>query len=172
MSLRLEKIKELAAPLAGQMGLEVLLIEEANERSRRIVRVVLDHPQPGEEVTIEDCTKLSRALSTLLDVEAEIAGAYSLEVSSPGLDRPLVALKHFEAQRGSIIQVQTKVVIGERRKFYGLLCEVKEVAGSESILLEVDGQNYEIPIVEIKKAHLDYFATQEKGSKPKKTKVK
>lgn len=161
----LKKINDLAVPLAKQMGLEILLIEETSERGRRILRIFLEHSDPAIEVNVEECAQFSRSFGTILDVEAEISGAYDLEVSSPGLNRPLVKPEHFRAQVGEVLKVQTFEPVGgpagDRRHFHGTLLRVTGEGEAFKIYLQVDGKEYEIPFSQIKKAHLDYFATQE-----------
>ncbi|MGH7830073.1 MAG: ribosome maturation factor RimP [Candidatus Binatia bacterium] len=155
----------LAEPLARSMGLEVLTAEIATEMGRRLLRVYLD--KEGGAVTIQDCEAFSQALSPILDVEANVPGSYHLEVSSPGLNRPLVRLPHFQAQVGKIIQVQTEGEIEGRRHFKGSLLEV--LAEPEAgLVIRVDGRDFRIPLSAVRKAHLDYFAGEGGASPGKK----
>lgn len=144
------------------------MVEMAAERGRRLLRVYLDKDQGP--ITIQDCEAFSQALSPILDVEANVPGSYHLEVSSPGLNRPLVRLPHFQAQVGKIIQVQTEGEIEGRRHFKGTLSEV--LAEPEAALVvRVDGRDFRIPLSAVRKARLDYFA-QEGGGPPGKKGLK
>src|SRR5436305_11035941 len=89
----LEKVRQLAGPLAAQEGLELVDVELGGGGGRQTLRLFIDKPSG---VSLEDCTAVSRAVSVALDVEDPISGAYDLEVSSPGLDRPLRTAEHFE----------------------------------------------------------------------------
>lgn len=158
----LEKVLTLAEPLARSMGYEVLKAELASEHGERILRIYLDKPAPG--VTIDDCEQFSKALGTILDVEGKLPGSYNLEVSSPGLNRPLCRAPHFLAQVGKIIQVHTEPEVEGRRNFKGQLLQVEE-GPDPAILIVVDGLNFQIPLAMIKKAHLDFFANEEREEK-------
>ena len=159
MGQELVKTMELAEPLAASMGFEILRSETVGEASHRVLRIYLEKPDGVTAVTIDDCEKFSRALGTILDVEGQIAGRYHLEISSPGLNRPLAKAKHFAAQIGKIIELTTEDPIQDRRHFKGDLIEVRD---EKVIVLVVEGNHYEIPLDQVKKAQLDYFASEEK----------
>lgn len=156
----MERVLSLAEPLAHTMGFEVLLAEETSERDLRILRIYLEGQGNGD-VSIADCADFSRALSPILDVEGDIAGKYNLEISSPGLNRPLVKKEHFEAHLGKVIQVVSENGIEGRHKFKGILKEITEDGGETLLSVDVDGDNFKIPLSGIKKSFFDYFATQE-----------
>lgn len=141
------------------MGYELLLLEVSSERGRRTLRIYLDKVPGG--VTVEDCALFSRALGPVLDVEGGIAGSYDLEVSSPGLNRPLVQPEHFRNQIGSVLQVATREPVGGRRNFKGPLESVAGEGEDFLLKLKVDREIFEIPWRLIHRAHLDYFATEE-----------
>src|SRR2546423_5293931 len=113
----LEKVRQLAAPLAAQEGLELVDVEIGGGHGRQTLRLFIDRPGG---VSLDDCTSVSRALSTALDVEDPIQGAYDLEVSSPGLDRPLPTPEHFENYAGEKIRAKAYGPIAEleRRKTF------------------------------------------------------
>lgn len=161
MSQELQRVLSLAEPLARSMGYEILQAEFTSERGDRILRIFLDKPAPG--VTIEDCEQFSKALGTTLDVEADLPTRYYLEISSPGLNRPLVTSRHFAEQVGKIVQVQTEPDIEGRRNFKGELIEVSPEPEA-SIVLRIDGTDFRILLNTVKKAHLDYFASEAKDS--------
>jgi ribosome maturation factor RimP len=109
--------------------------------------VYIDH-QNG--ITIDDCERVSHQLSGLLDVEDLVRGQYNLEVSSPGLDRPLFTIEHFEQFRHQKAKVKLSLPIEGRRKFTGIIHGVKD----GNVVLEVDEQQIELPFNTIEKANL------------------
>ena len=151
----LERILLLAEPLAGTLGFEILRAEFANQQGQTILRIYLDRP---DGITVADCETFSRSLGPLLDVEGGLPNRYHLEISSPGLNRPLARPKHFEAQLGKIIDLQTEAPVEGRKHFKGELLEVDPQG--KSIRMKVDDRTFLIPLAEVKKAHLDYFASE------------
>src|SRR2546421_4150123 len=132
----LEKVRQLAGPLAAQEGLELVDVEIGGGGGRQTLRLFVDK-EGG--VTLEDCTAVSRAVSTALDVEDPIAGAYDLEVSSPGLDRPLRTPEHFQKYAGSRVRIRTFGPVPQcenRKTFVGILKGYEEA----SIAIDVDGK--------------------------------
>jgi ribosome maturation factor RimP len=103
-------------------------------------------------VTLEDCQKASRAVSAALDVEDIVPARYSLEVSSPGLDRPLKTAEDFTRFAGELARVKTSEPIGGRANYFGTL---KGMDGND-ILMNVDGINYRIPLDKLAKARIEY----------------
>lgn len=163
----LEKVRGLAESLARTMGFEILLIEQGAEPGRKILRIILDKPGKPDGVTIDDCADFSRALDPVLDVEADLEGRYDLEVSSPGLNRPLVKPEHFREHLGSVVHMVTDPVVAERKNFKGVLQGV-EVEGEEIFInIKVDQTEFQIPWQNIKRAHLDFFASEETRRKEK-----
>jgi len=123
-----------------------------------LIRVIIDRDVPGVEarsgVSLEDCTGVSRDVSTTLDVHDDLlpSGAYRLEVSSPGLERPLVKLTDFERFSGREVNVRTQTPIERQRRFRGKLLRVVD----HSIELEQDGKVLLIPHADIAQANLVY----------------
>jgi ribosome maturation factor RimP len=107
-------------------------------------------PKDGRHMSLEDCTKISRAISAVLDVEDPIEGAYSLEVSSPGIDRPLTRPKDYERFAGFEAKLETRAPIDGRKRFKGRLRGLE--AGQ--VKIEVDGATLALPLEEIDKAKL------------------
>ena len=155
----LRKVWDLAQPLAHTMGLELVWVEIASPSGRRTLRLTIDYPEAARSVTVDECAAFSRALDPILDVESEMTGRYQLEVSSPGLSRPLVRPEHFPPQVDSVIEVSTEEAIEDRRHFKGVL-KAADAEEDGEIIIEIDGRNYHLPYSKIKKAHLDYFATE------------
>ena len=116
------KVQELAERVAIDHGLELVHAEVAGPENKPIVRIFIDKPQG---VTHEDCTEVSTHLGTILDVEDFIHSAYTLEVSSPGLDRGLYKRADYERFAGSMAKVKTKRAIGNQRNFRGRLVGVE-----------------------------------------------
>ncbi len=144
MSTDLEKLLE---PSVTAMGCELLGIDYRPHAHGGLLRLYIDKPGGVE---VEDCTKVSHQVSGILDVEDPVPGQYSLEVTSPGLDRPLFKLSHFTAFIGDVVLVQTSMPVEGSRKFKGELLEVKD----DSVVVRVDGQDYDIPYSLVKKARL------------------
>ena len=143
-----ERLRALIEPLAAQLGYELLEVEYAAGRSHATVRLFIDRP---EGVGLEDCERVSREVSALLDVEDPIPTAFTLEVSSPGFDRVLRTRAHFERFVGSRVLIELKTPRdGGRRRYTGMLRAVSD-AGIE---LEVDRQNIAMGLDEIGKARL------------------
>ena len=128
-------------------GLEIVVVQYRREAHGWVLRVVLDHP---DGVSVDDCARFSRELSDLLDVEDPVPSAYNLEVSSPGLDRPLAKPRDFVRFAGSAITLTTNLSVGGRRNFQGTLRGMD----GERVLLEVDGRTLALEWSWIKKANL------------------
>jgi ribosome maturation factor RimP len=147
----LEKVRQLAAPLAAQEGLELIDVEIGGGGGRQTLRLFIDK---AGGVSLDDCTSVSRAVSTALDVEDPLQGAYDLEVSSPGLDRPLRTPEHFEQFQGSKVRVKTFGPVPEcenRKTFVGIL----KGYGDGAVVVDVDGKEFRIPHAQISKANVE-----------------
>ncbi|GFZ75886.1 ribosome maturation factor RimP [Pseudohongiella nitratireducens] len=136
-------------PAIEVLGLELWGVEYLTKGRSALLRVYIDSE---EGVTIDDCEKVSRQISAILDVEDPIAGEYTLEVSSPGLDRPLFAAEHYTAYVGEVINVRLSSPIDGRRKFKGVL----NSADPQKIVMTVDNQPVEILFSQIEKANVAY----------------
>ncbi len=165
----IEKLLAVADPLATSMGFEILLAEECSERGQRCLRVFLDKPSGIE---IEDCARFSRALDPILDVETDLQGKYNLEVSSPGLNRPLSKLEHFLQAQGKVLRIQMVSEVAGRHNFKGVLLGVEHLDEDPVLRLQENRQEHLLFWKEIKKANLDFFATEEiqKSTKKKQSK--
>jgi len=152
------QLESIVEPVCRAHGVEMVDVRHIRQKGGAVVRVVIDRPradeQDGSGVSVDDCTDVSRDLSSALDVHEDVVpGSYNLEVSSPGLERPLVKLKDFDRFSGREAQIKTKVRVGERRKFKGTLLGVT----GETIRLE-DAKSgpVEIPYEAVSKANLVY----------------
>jgi ribosome maturation factor RimP len=127
-----EQISRLLAPILASLGLVLWDLEFKKEGPRWLLRVYIDREESG--VTLEDCEAVSRDLSTALDVEDAVSHAYTLEVSSPGLDRTLSRTDHFRRSVGLQIKVKTYEAVNGEKVFTGKL----EHADEEGIILVLD----------------------------------
>ena len=141
------KINKLINLALVTMGIELLGCEYSSQGRRGLLRVYIDSE---DGVTIDDCAKASKQISAILDVEDLITGKYALEVSSPGLDRPLFNMAHYQKYIGHQIKIRLKAPKGNRRNFTGVLTVVK----NELIELEVDHQIITLAFSDIEKGNL------------------
>lgn len=142
------KIKKLAESIAEQHAVEVVDIEFAGSSGKPVIRIFLDKENG---VTLDDCGKFSRALSALFDVEDPLPMTYILEVSSPGLDRPLKVMRDFQRSIGKLVRIITRAKIEEQNIFTGRITG----AGGGNITLSFDDKEIEIPFDQISKARLE-----------------
>lgn len=143
-----QRIRGLADEVAASLGLELVLAEVKGEGSRSVVRIFIDQPAG---VTLEDCERLSKRLSVALDVEDWIPSKYTLEVSSPGINRPLVREADFVRFRGEKARVRTRVPVGGQKNFKGRIVD----AGGGVVTLEAaPDRQVEIAVTDIDKASL------------------
>ncbi len=134
-------------PSVEQVGKELLGVEFISAGQNSILRLFIDHENG---IDVDDCAEVSRQVGAILDVEDPISSEYSLEVSSPGLDRPLFDLVHFEAVIGETIDVKLSIPLNGRRKFKGVLDSIE----NGTLVVIVDGQDYELPLTNVDKANL------------------
>jgi len=135
------------APLVEGLGYELWELEYSPGRGNGFLRLYID---AAAGITLDDCERVSRAVSEVLDAEDPIPGQYTLEVSSPGLERPLRTAEHFARFVGETVSVETVQAIEGRRRFKGALT----AAGTGTVEVEVDGKRWTLPISGIRKAHL------------------
>jgi ribosome maturation factor RimP len=161
------RILAIAEPIAAERGLEVLDIEMAGTASNPLVRVLLDSPDEVRRVGIDDCQAVSQRLGDALDAYEAVSGQYMLEVSSPGLNRPLKRIEHFRRVLGRKVRVRTKAPGGDRRSFIGRLEEADESAVTVAV---EGGDAVRIAFAEIEKANLEFEFEQTpgRGTKAKK----
>jgi ribosome maturation factor RimP len=142
----------LLEPPIEALGFELVEIEIAREGRGGVLRVFIDRraEDPAAGVTVDDCARVSHAVSEVLEIHDPIKGHYTLEVSSPGFDRILRTRAHFERFVGARIFAELKLPMEGRRRFIGLL----KSASSDTIVVEVDGKAYGLPLDRIQKARL------------------
>jgi ribosome maturation factor RimP len=143
-----EEVRQLAHTLAEEEGLELVDVEFLVTSGRRVVRVLLDRP---EGVRVADCASFSRRLSDCLDMNQTVQGRYSLEVSSPGVDRPLRSLENVARFAGKRAAFTTHEAVEGRRRYEG---EILAPEGQRAGLKTDDGQEHWFEWNELKDAHL------------------
>jgi ribosome maturation factor RimP len=155
---------DLLTPAIADLGLQCLGVDYSPSYGNSLVRVYID--APDRPVTVEDCEAVSREISALMDVNDPIEGRYTLEVSSPGLDRPLFAPEQFARFIGSQAKVTVNLPLGGRRRFQGPIVSVNE----KGVTIEQDGVPVEIAHDNIQKARLvpDYESLPGKPKNSKK----
>ena len=157
------KLIQIIEPVLEQSGFELVDVRFVLEQGGWVLRVQVDVPLsevtdlsevPSDRVDLEDCENISRELSAVLDVEDPIPQAYHLEISSPGIDRPLRTASHFDHFKGSEAKVQLAVALptpsGERRNFKGV---IKGVIDGK-VEMDCDGQVFQLAIDDIDSAKL------------------
>ena len=168
MALDVERVREIADRVAASSGLEIVDVEFLGGGKARMLRVFLDRPAAGTAtlagVTHEDCAHFSREFGTILDVEDVMPGSYTLEVSSPGLDRKLVKAADFTRFTGSRVKLTTRQPVNNNRHFEGRLEKVEDgrltvdlsVASHKSRkkMGDAAGQKIEIEFANVEKANL------------------
>jgi ribosome maturation factor RimP len=146
-----EKIRQLAEPVVASEGMDLIHVECMKMHSRWIIRLFLDK-EGG--VTLDDCTNISNQLGDIFDIREVINGSYTLEVSSPGFDRPISRDEDFIKYRNSRVDVKTGVKIEGSKNFHGILVDYIEEEGRKFVLVDVSGKVYRIPKQNILKANL------------------
>ena len=151
-STKAKELHDLLAPSLAAMGYE--LVQVRLMPSSRPTLQVLAEPLSGGSMGIDDCTLVSRHISAVLDVEDPIAGAYNLEVGSPGIDRPLVKAADYECFKGEEAKIETAELLAGRKRFRGLLEGITD--GTVHIRVEDGAEHttYAIPLNQIASAKL------------------
>jgi ribosome maturation factor RimP len=148
-----EQIRQLAEPLVLSEGLELVLVECLKMPSQWLVRIYMDR-EGG--VTVDDCAQISNQLGDLLDVHDVPPGPYTLEVSSPGLDRPLDRDPDFLKYRGSRVRLRLGEKIEGRRNLCALLLDYEDGGDGKTLVVQADGKTFRIPRKAVVKANLEY----------------
>lgn len=140
------------------LGFELVELERAGNRARPVLRVRVDRPDsaPGDGVSLEDCTRISRALEAYLDELETLPSNYVLEVSSPGVERPLVRRRDFERFAGQEVALKGYAPLaGRGRRLEGELLGLADTTDGEAVRLRLaDGEEIEVPREAIARAHL------------------
>jgi len=153
----IDALEALAAPICAARGVELVEVRLVSERGRAVLRVTIDRMPPdgseGSAVSLDDCTGVSRDLSAALDVHEELLpDACRLEVSSPGLERPLLRPADYLRFAGKQIRLSTNVPLAGQHNFQGRL----EALEQGEVVLHQDGKIHRIPLENVSRAHLVY----------------
>lgn len=143
-----EKIEEAIAPSVTGMGFNLVQVKLMEGRNGQTLQIMAE--RPDGTIGLEDCAMISRQISAVLDVEDVITTAYRLEVSSPGIDRPLVRLTDYAPYIGHAAKIETALPIAGRKRFSGT---IKTVDGND-ITITVDGKDVTLPFADIQTAKL------------------
>ncbi len=148
MRQNLQKLKLALTAAVETMGYDLFGLELYSGRDNSILRVYIDSKHG---ITLADCQRVSHQLSGLLDVDNLIAGRYILEISSPGLDRPLLEHQHFIRFSGSKVRIQLRELLNGRRRLIGLLLGVQQ---NDILVADGEGREWRVPFEQIEKARL------------------
>ncbi len=147
-----DELEKLLEPTIDRLGYELSDFEVKLGGKGGVIRIFIDHP---EGIGIDDCEKVSQAISALLDVEDPVPGHFDLEVSSPGWNRKLTKVKHFQRFTGETVKVEMRFPIAGRKRFRGTLLS----SDDENIVVDVDGVSHTLPMATIDTARLVPGAT-------------
>lgn len=147
-----ERLEQMLAPAVTGLGYELVGIEYLGQGKYSVLRVYIDQPEGSERsgISVDDCSKVSYQVSGVLDVEDPLPGRYNLEVSSPGLDRPLFKPEDYERFKGESLRVVTDYPVAGQRKYKGRLLGLRD----DEVLLDVEGETVALPRVAIKQARI------------------
>ena len=144
----IDRIEKIIEPTVQDLGFDIVRVLLSGDHNPRLQ--IMAEPLDGRAMNVDDCAAISRAVSALLDVEDPVSSSYTLEVSSPGLDRPLVRLQHFEKFAGYEARIETAMAIDGRKRFRGRLGGIE----GDNVLLQVDKNEWVFPFPDIQKAKL------------------
>lgn len=147
MTSKLEQLQDILTPVIEALGYECWGIEYTSQGRHSMLRVYIDH---DNGIFIEDCETVSRQLSAVMDVEDPISSEYTLEVSSPGMDRPLFTLEQFASFVGEQVKIRLRSPVEERRNFQGLIRSVED----QDVVVQMGEFEYLLPIDLIEKANI------------------
>jgi ribosome maturation factor RimP len=136
----------LTAPVEA-LGFEMVGVEFIRAGKHSTLRVYIDHP---DGISVEHCAEVSHQVSAVMDVEDPITTEYNLEVSSPGMERPLFKLQHYVDSVGEIVAIKLKIPMGDRRNFKGKLLCIED----GMLTVEVDGQSFMLAFTNIDKGNV------------------
>jgi ribosome maturation factor RimP len=147
MTKKEQQLEALIAPSVAALGLNVWGVEYLAQGKRSLLRVFIDSP---DGVTIDDCERVSRQVSDLLDVEEVLAATYTLEVSSPGMDRLLFKPQQFAESIGETVDVRLNYPFEGRRRIVGALTSLE----NDEVVVQVEDSEYLIPLSNVQRARI------------------
>lgn len=144
---KVDELKALLEPVVTGMGFLFWGVEYVSQGKHSTLRVFIDHE---DGINVDQCADVSHQISAVMDVEDPISQNYTLEVSSPGMDRPLFTLDQFAAYVGEWVHVRLRAPFEGRRKFKGVLTAIED----QDVCVTVDGTDYLLPVESIEKANV------------------
>src|SRR5438093_371081 len=157
--LNLDQVRAMAGRVAASYGLEIFDVQFRREAAGMVLRIQIDRPGPAataeDSVSVEDCAKVSRDLSAILDVEDVVPSAYTLEVSSPGLDRPLRHADDYRRFSGRRAKLVMREAVDGQKFFKEQLGGVEQDAEPVVVIKGDDGRRHRVPIGVITRANLE-----------------
>lgn len=144
----MQDLTALFEPAVDSMGYELVGLEFHSSEHHGVLRVFIDHE---DGITVDDCAKVSRQISAIIDVEDPIPQAFDLEVSSPGINRPLFKLTDYQKFAGRTAKIKLAVALNGRKNFNGILKGIDE---NQQVIIDVDNETFELPYHDIAKANL------------------
>ena len=142
-----DNLEQMLGPTIEGLGYELLGIERRRSDGALLLRLYIDSP---EGIMLSDCERVSRQVGDVLDAEDAIAGTYTLEVSSPGMDRPLFTLEHYRKYLGAQVQTRLRGLVQGRRRLAGTLTAVE----GEAVTIRCEDENYVVPLAMIERTRL------------------
>lgn len=142
-----DRLQALLEPTITGLGYELLGIDRARHGESQLLRLYIDQ---ADGITVEDCERVSRQVSDVLEAEHALRADYTLEVSSPGLDRPLFTLEQHRRFVGEQVQLRLRNLVEGRRRLVGRLQEVSD----DALVLEVDGAPFTVPFDQVERSRL------------------
>lgn len=146
-----QEIKNIVSPVLEDMGFKLVTVSLTGQSEAQNLIIMAEDPLTGQ-LGVDDCARISRSVSAVLDVADPISFSYRLEISSPGMDRPLVKLDDFVSHAGKYAKIETLVPMGEQKRFKGLIKDV--LKDKSAVVLESESGDHKISFDNIKKAHL------------------
>jgi len=144
----MDQLEEMIKPVVEGLGFELWGIERLSQGKYSILKIFIE---AEDGINVEDCATVSRQVSTLLDVEDPFSGRFTLEVSSPGMDRRLLRLEQFDAFKGSRVRLNLRRAFEGRRKYKGVLCGIE----GDDVVLGTDGEEEILfPFEDIERANI------------------
>ena len=143
-----QKIEKIIQPAVSDLGFEIVRVQVSGDQN--LTLQIMAEPILDKTMTVEHCAMISRAVAAVLNLDDPIKRDYTLEVSSPGIDRPLIKFRDFERFTGSEVRIETLELIDGRKRFRGHL----SVSQSGSVNISKDGMNWTIPFPLIRRAKL------------------
>ena len=147
MASKEQQIQQMLEPTVAALGFDLWGVEYLSQGRHSVLRVYIEHEKG---ISVDDCAAVSEQISGVLDVEDPVKGDYSLEVSSPGLDRPLFEKGHFEQFVGRVARVKLNVAVEGRSNYKGTIIEVD----GDEVVLQVEGESVRLPLAQLSSARL------------------